>query len=212
MGLGLATLGLVAPGLAQAPPPRAAPIDTLAGLPLSTQAQPDTARTRVSRVVRAPRTPRGALWRAAAVPGWGQLYNGQPVKLPFVYAALGGTVGALIYTNRLYVRYRRGYRFALAQDSTSTLVPGPRDEAAANRIPNFDILLERNLEDQIRAQREVFRRNRDLLILGCGLVYGLTVLDAYVSAQLLDFDVSEDLSLSLYPHPQGYQTVIRFRF
>lgn len=142
----------------------------------------------------------------------GQLYNRQAVKLPFVYAALGGTAGALIYTNTLYVRYRRGYRYARSLQDGSGVVAGPRDAQAAAQIPNFDLIRERGLEEQLRAQREIFRRNRDLLVLGCGLVYALTVLDAYVSAHLLDFDVSEDLTLSVHPHAAGAQTLIRYRF
>ena len=39
-----------------------------------------------------------------------------------------------------------------------------------------------------------FRRYRDLSIIGLVAWYGLTVLDAYVDAQLFDFDISPDLS------------------
>ena len=43
------------------------------------------------------------------------------------------------------------------------------------------------------------RRYRDLSIAATALVYALTIIDAYVDAQLFDFDISTDLSLNIYP-------------
>ena len=43
------------------------------------------------------------------------------------------------------------------------------------------------------------RRNRDLAIAATAIVYALTLIDAYVDAQLFDFDISNDLSLNVYP-------------
>ncbi len=59
------------------------------------------------------------------------------------------------------------------------------------------------------AQRDAFRRNRDLSILGIGIVWSLQVLDAYVSAHLLDFDVGEDLTFHVAPglDPGGRMTL-----
>jgi hypothetical protein len=42
-------------------------------------------------------------------------------------------------------------------------------------------------------------RYRDLAIAASVLVYALTLVDAYVDAQLFDFDISEDLTLNIYP-------------
>jgi hypothetical protein len=56
----------------------------------SVQAQPDSVRTALlkEKGFSPDHSPRGALWRAAAAPGWGQLYNRQYYKIPFVYAGL----------------------------------------------------------------------------------------------------------------------------
>ena len=43
------------------------------------------------------------------------------------------------------------------------------------------------------------RRYRDLSIAATVLVYALTIVDAYVDAQLFDFDISPDLTLNVYP-------------
>jgi hypothetical protein len=43
------------------------------------------------------------------------------------------------------------------------------------------------------------RRYRDLSIAATVIVYALTLVDAYVDAQLFDFDISPDLSLNVQP-------------
>ncbi|MEX1055143.1 MAG: DUF5683 domain-containing protein, partial [Rhodothermales bacterium] len=61
-------------------------------------------------------SPRGALWRAAAIPGWGQLYNRQVYKVPIVYAGLGGLAASAIVVNRRYLLYRHSYLFLARQE------------------------------------------------------------------------------------------------
>lgn len=144
-------------------------------------------------------SPQGALWRAAAVPGWGQLYNGQVWKMPVVYLALGGVATALVLVNNEYILYRHAYLFKVYQEQGGDN-PFARFEDEYNQLAaEFGPIS----ASPIRSQRENLRRNRDFLIIGLGLVYGLAILDAYVSAHLLDFDVSEDLTLRAAPAPNG---------
>jgi hypothetical protein len=141
------------------------------------------------------RTPDGALWRAVAAPGWGQIYNGQYYKLPFVYAGLSGLVASALYNNDRYLLYRHAYRYA-------------NDPVAyaryAGEAAEFAQLIASGQEALLRQQRDAYRRNRDLSYIGVGLFYALTVLDAYVNAHLLDFDVDEDLSIRLLPRVDGF--------
>ena len=141
-------------------------------------------------------SPQGALWRAAAVPGWGQIYNGQYYKLPFVYGGLGAIVISALYNNHQYLRYRHAYLYAVAPEA----YPQYADDAA-----EFQQFIQAGQATLLRSQRDVFRRNRDLSYIGIGLFYGLTILDAYVSAHLLEFDIDEDLSLHVVPtvYPAG---------
>lgn len=44
-----------------------------------------------------------------------------------------------------------------------------------------------------------YARRRDLLLFGTIGVYGIQILEAYIDAHFVTFDVSEDLSLSVYP-------------
>lgn len=158
-------------------------------------------------------SPRGALWRAAVVPGWGQLYNRQYLKIPVVYLGFAGFIAGALLVNDRYLLYRHAFLFTARTDTAGVPVfPQYADDYARlierlglppeSQLTEEEIASRRQrLEPGIRATRDNLRRNRDLLYIGTGLWYGLTLLDAYVSAHLMDFDVSEDLTLSLRPDP-----------
>lgn len=167
--------------------------------------------------------PEGALWRAVAVPGWGQFYNRQYYKIPIVYLGLGGAVAAILYTNDRYLLYRNAFRYAQGQEILADSVITQEERArCADFDCNFDryaeegrrfsAIIEAGQSNLLRREREKFRRNRDLSVIGLGVFYGLTIVDAYVSAHLLGFDVGEDLSASLRPRPEGVQMTLRYRF
>ncbi len=180
--------------------------------PVQTNAQADTTVTAPD--VYQP-DPRSAL-RRAFVPGWGQLYNREYYKVPVVYVGLVAFVGSALLVNRRYRLYRHAYLFTartnpdgtpvfpeyesdysellrvLELSSESILMP---DEVAARRA---------RLQPQFRAQRDVLRRNRDLLYFGTLAWYGFTVIDAYVSAHLAEFDVSESLAVQITGGPQQF--------
>ena len=185
-----------------------------------TAAQTDTTAT---RTLAATHSPQRALWRAVAVPGWGQYYNRQYLKIPLVYVGLGGFTAAALYTNSRYLLYRRSYLYTVTVDENGeqTFPPEFADEyeqlladlglGPASELSEADM---DRLEPQFRAQRDNLRRNRDLLYFGIVFWYGLTVLDAFVSAHLLDFDVGEDLTVTLLPHPtaSGLTATLRWGF
>jgi hypothetical protein len=164
-------------------------------------AQPDSVRTALLEEKGFPpdHSPRGALWRSA-VPGWGQAYNRQYYKLPFVYAGLAGGGFAIYRMNRRYLLYRRAHLFTVgSQDGDGNpyrKFKSEYDEATselgANQVSGR----------QLRSLRDKYRRWRDLSILGTGLFYALTILDAYVSAHLLTFNV-DDVALDVRPTGGG---------
>ena len=51
----------------------------------------------------------------------------------------------------------------------------------------------------LNSRQSAFRRSRDYAILGTVLVYALSLIDAYVDAQLFDYDISPDLSMKIEP-------------
>ncbi|NND71867.1 MAG: hypothetical protein HKN43_09820 [Rhodothermales bacterium] len=151
-------------------------------------------------------SPRGALVRSLAVPGWGQLYNRQYYKVPIVYAGLGLLTYVVLDTNSEYLLYRRAFLFKAWDEEVAN------GQADVNPFLNFEShyvrLLTREGLTQISSGslepiRDNLRRNRDLAILGMSIVYALSTLDAYVSAHLLEFDIGDDLSLRVVPKAKG---------
>ena len=176
-------------------------------LPAAAQTGADTTQADVieQRGLPANHNPDGALRRALAIPGWGQLYNRQYWKMPLVYAGLGGVIALVVHFNDQYFLYRRAALYV--QD----------DEEFGQYRDQFETVIDRLGADEtfqdgqlLREQRDNFRRNRDLSILGVGAFYAFTVLDAYVSAHLMTFDVGEDLTIEVQPAIDGVSTTVRF--
>jgi hypothetical protein len=179
-------------------PLRAQQADTTGVLPDTTPAVPsDTART---SLLARPHRPRTALVRAAMVPGWGQYYNRQYRKMPVIYAGLGALGYLVVRLNRDYRFYDRAFLYQAFEERD------PANNPYEAFKPDYDRIVAEfgNVSSSpLRQQRDNFRRNRDLSVLGIGLVYGLSILDAYVNAHLFDFDVGEDLTAQVEPHPEG---------
>lgn len=158
--------------------------------------------------------PRAVLWRAA-VPGWGQLRNRQYYKAAIVWGGLAGFTVAVLRANRRYRTYGHGYLWAI-RDAATIDVPASYEQDYLSLLDELGIAPEdaatdafRNrLGELFRQQRNAQRRNRDVLYIGGGVFYGLSILDAYVHAHLLDFDVGENLALSL--RPAGVSATWRF--
>lgn len=140
-----------------------------------------------------------AVWLGAIVPGMGQIYNGSYWKLPIVYGGFAGCAYAISYTNGRYTDYKEAYRDLYTDKVLSTdpnrsynaLLPEGYTIDRLGGRGEYLKLLERN-------QRS-FRRYRDISIVASIAVYLLSLIDAYVDAQLFDFDISDDLSLDVEP-------------
>lgn len=163
-------------------------------------------------------SPEGALWRAFAVPGWGQYYNRQYLKIPLVYAGLGGFGYGVVYAHNLHALYRDAHRFKRGEEmlESGQITENEFEERFLQYENDYQEVEARigtvNSSEPLRNQREKLRRYRDLFVIGGVLFYGLSVLDAYVSAHLLGFDVGEDLSVHMHPHAGGATVGFRLRF
>jgi hypothetical protein len=173
-----------------------------AGLGSVCRAQPDSVKAQIleEKGFSPDHSPRGALWRSFAVPGWGQLYNRQYLKLPFVYAGFAALGARAYQSHREYLFYRRAHLFGRGQELVD------QGEEPSNPFQQYEVQFNEATDrlggerlGAMRDQRDQYRRQRDLSILGTGLFYVLTVMDAYVSAHLLTFDVGEELTLRVRP-------------
>lgn len=156
------------------------PVDTLlTKTPVKAKFQPD---------------PDMAVWLAAVVPGLGQIYNRQYWKLPIVYGGAMGLAYAITWNNQMYIDYRKAYLDLIDPDPTTNyyLHVLKEDETSVQQNRSQR---ERTLKDK----QETYLRNRDLSIIFTGVLYLLTLIDAYVDAQMADYDISPDLSLQVAP-------------
>lgn len=143
-----------------------------------------------------------AVWLGAICPGAGQIYNRSYWKLPIVYGAFMGCGYAIKWTNERYVGYKNGYRDLYYDNEAGTVSSDPSKSYIALLPDGYDIDRMGGVSTYIntlRNRQNVYRRYRDLSIVATVAVYALSLIDAYVDAQLFDFDISEELSLDIRP-------------
>lgn len=124
------------------------------------------------------KSPWGAVLRSAVIPGWGQFYNESYWKIPLVWGLLAYYTSVWIKSHRLYWDNQEYYL----------------------NNKNINIIAEK----LYKSRRDFYRDQRDEFAVYIGLVYFLTLVDAYVDAHLFDFDVGPDL------YNNGFQLNVRF--
>ena len=149
-------------------------------------------------------SPGGAVLRAAVLPGWGQVYSGQPLKAPFAAAAVAGAVVYAADRQRQYLLFRRAALYAgCVEDPTRIILEDACDAETIASARDEWIELGEPSFAAVAPVRNQARGQRDIGVLVVGVVYAVQVLDAYVAAHLAGFDVSEDLSLRAAPEQGG---------
>ena len=137
--------------------------------------------------------PTTATWLALVIPGGGQIYNRKFWKLPIFYGGFAGCAYALTWNGKMYKDYSQAYRDAVnnnwgASSIQDLLPPGYIDRVSKTQ-----------LTETLRKRKDTYRRYRDLSIFAFIGVYLLSVVDAYVDAELSNFDISPDLSMRVEP-------------
>jgi hypothetical protein len=144
-----------------------------------------------------------AVWMGTLFPGLGQIYNRSYWKLPIVYGGLMGCTYAIIYTDNQYQSYKEAYRSIYYDMMHSSVTNSPEKPYIAILPEGYTIEKMGGVENYYQRLKEwqnTTRRYRDLSIAATVIVYALTLVDAYVDAQLFDFDISPDLTLNVNPH------------
>lgn len=142
-----------------------------------------------------PNSTRAVLY-SAIFPGLGQIYNRKYWKLPIVYGGAIGLTYAITWNGRVYNDYNEAY--------LDLMIPG-RGTSYNDFVSNPSVI-ENNKDlyiGKFKRQRDFYRRNRDLAIIVAVGVYALCMIDAYVDAQLYNFDMSPDLSIKIVPAVWG---------
>ncbi len=134
-----------------------------------------------------------ATWLAIAFPGAGQIYNRKYWKLPIVYGGFVGCAYALNWNNKMYKDYSQAYLDIMDDD------PGTKSYEDFLPLNSSIAGQEERFKEIFRKRKDMYRRQRDLSIFAFMGVYLLSVIDAYVDAELSDFDISKDIGLKVEP-------------
>ena len=154
------------------------------------------------------------------VPGLGQIYNRKYWKLPIIYSGYIGCFYSITWNHNSWKDYSEAY-MELAE------LPDDRKNEAKKwlafvspKITSIDQIGVSVVENHLKSNKDSSRRFRDLSIIITAALYFLTFIDAYVDAQLYDFDISPDLSMKVRPtiierdrataHSFGLQCSINF--
>lgn len=139
-------------------------------------------------------SPQRALWLALVIPGGGQIYNRKYWKLPIVYGGMMGCLYAMNWNNMMYKDYSQAYLDIMDSDPNTQ---------SYNKFLHLGKQIDSSNEERykkiFKSRKDKYRRWRDLSFFCLLGVYAISVIDAYVDAELSEFDISRDLSLKVEP-------------
>jgi hypothetical protein len=156
-----------------------------------------------------PNSTKAVLW--SLIPGMGQIYNRKYWKLPLVYGGFMGFMYAITWNGKNYQDYWGAYKSImmdakayneLLANSNGADIEYEFSKAWTNFLPTADhksAVNNVNYQNLFKNRKDFFRRNRDLSIILTVSFYFICMIDAYVDAELFDFDISPDLSMRVEP-------------
>ena len=156
-----------------------------------------------------------ATMMAVAFPGLGQVYNRKYWKIPVVYIGFGALVyGAGFYSKNyiLYVKAFQDFTDNIPQTNSYLKVIAPDVVQSTYDVVVYPKTAYPTLysyyKDGMLRLVDYYKRNRDLMYIGIGAWYLVSILDANVDASLFNYDVSNNLNITFVPMqmtlPGGY--------
>lgn len=139
-------------------------------------------------------SPRKAVVYSAIFPGLGQIYNRKYWKLPILYGGFVGFTYAISWNNGYYRDYLGAYQDIMDDD--------PGTYRWRDMLPyglDWESVDQEWFKGVLQQRKDYYRYYRDLSIIGTVALYLVAIVDAYVDAQLFDFDISPDLSMRVAP-------------
>ncbi|KAA6328661.1 hypothetical protein EZS27_022469 [termite gut metagenome] len=135
-----------------------------------------------------------ATWTAIVFPGGGQIYNRKYWKLPIVYGGFAACLYGLNWNNSMYTDYSKAYMDIMDNN--------PNTNSFLDILPRgftgrYD---ETYMKELLKKRKDMYRRYRDMTIFALIGIYFVSVVDAYVDAELSDFDISPDLGFRIAPN------------
>lgn len=156
-----------------------------------------------------------ATWLAVVFPGGGQIYNRKYWKLPIIYGGFVGCAYALSWNSKTFKDYSQAYMDIMDKD--------PSTNSYYDLLPLNTVVDEKTdtrWAPILKKRKDNFRRFRDISIFAFIGVYLISIIDAYVDAELSNFDIGPDLTMRIEPtvindkkfpgNSFGFQWSIRF--
>lgn len=126
---------------------------------------------------------------ATICPGAGQIYNKSYWKVPFVIGGFATMIYVVDWNTRGYKRFKTAYNQIIAYEADPDSYPnGSPDEFNGRYSSSY-----------MKSIRDSYRRNRDLSIIALAGIYIFQIVDAHVDAHFKDYDVSDNLAMSIDP-------------
>lgn len=135
-----------------------------------------------------------AMWLAMVIPGGGQIYNRKYWKLPIFYGGFVGCIYALRWNGQMYKDYSQAYLDIMDDD--------PNTQSYNQFLHLGTKITSANIERYktiFKNRKDKYRRWRDLSFFCLLGVYAVSIIDAYVDAEMSNFDISRDLSMKIRP-------------
>ena len=126
--------------------------------------------------------PGKALTYSLLLPGAGQVYNKRIWKVPFVYAALGGSIYGIYFNKKEFNRFDNAYNSRL--------------DYGENSNDEFKNSLSTNGIYQYRNYYDYYYQLMTVVTVG---VYLLNGIEAFVDRHLQEFNITDDISLNTHP-------------
>jgi len=149
------------------------------------------------------RSPKKALLYSIFVPGGGQIYNKQYLKLPFLYGGYAFFLNQATTRRADFLCHQDALQLLLDPDE---VVPAPFNcRGSTYDFGNFTAA-------GLRTGRDNNRQSMELNFIFLSLLHIASIIDAYVYAHLDSFDSDDDLSIrlispdELQAYPTPFQT------
>jgi hypothetical protein len=143
--------------------------------------------------------PTKAVIYSAICPGLGQIYNRKYWKLPVVYGAYLGCAYAIAWNGNQYSGYNKAHKDLTDNDPDTNSWIDYLYYGWSTNPDHWTSAQKSQFANALKGKKDYYRRYRDLSYIITVGVYVLTMIDAYVDAQLFDFDISQDLSMRVEP-------------
>ena len=151
--------------------------DTLNKINLSSKNY-KTPSARKIKLIEDPLTPSKAAFYSAVFPGLGQSFIGKAWKIPIIYGAIGASIYYYKTNDKEMLKYRTAYK---------DRINGILEDEYLDIIPENETLLK---------GMKFHKSYRDISMICIIGFYMLNILDANVSAHMMQFNVSEDLTFN----------------